>query len=50
MPNINIYLPTEMYLKIQKAENMSKTVQEALTLLWELHTVQGKKEGIKKKR
>ena len=50
MPDVNIYLPTEMFLELHKAENMSKTVQEALTLLWELHTVQGKKEGIKKKR
>lgn len=34
MPNVSIYLSAEMYLKLQKAGDMSKTVQEALNLLW----------------
>jgi len=34
MPDVHIYLPTDMYLKLQKAGDMSKTIQESLTLLW----------------
>ena len=34
MPDVHIYLPTDMFLKLEKAGDKSKTIQEALVLLW----------------
>jgi len=45
MPDVNIYLPAEMFLRLRKAENMSKTVQEALILLWATRERKKKKKG-----
>lgn len=42
MPEVSIYLPMEMFLRLKKAGNTSKTVQEALNLLW---TTRAKKKN-----
>jgi len=36
MPNVNIYLPVEMFMRLRKDGDISKTVQESLVLLWEV--------------
>ena len=44
MPDVNIYLPTDMFFKLRKASNMSKMVQEALTLLWDTREMENKQK------
>ena len=46
MPSINVYFTREMYLKLQEEGDVSKTVQEAVTLFWAAK----KRKKIKKER
>lgn len=46
MPEISVYLPMEMFMRLKKAGNVSKTVQKSLVLLWETRDKKKNKKNV----